>query len=730
MNSRHAFTIAALMLLAGAAGAQPTKEIPLSPPQYGPVSSADPFVASDGTNFLVAWVDGRGPSAICANRVTRTGEILDGTGIRVLTDPANPDTRPFAILGLFHVDGVYTLLYKGYSRSTGSGLPIPDALYAVIISDDGRVLDAGRKVIDRLAQVITASASRILVFCSRDLFVLNGHGDVIDQLPRPSPEDSKPAVASNGSTFLMVSSAYDGVAVRRTLTALDSDGRPIATTVPALDPGYVRAIQSDGTDYLILGYDPIIPGYVATSASARGEIRSKSVMALPNADIQAVLLWTGQKYLMVASGADAKPGSMALLSLDRTGSALSRLRVLGPLEPPTALPRLAGNGSEYFEAWTGAGPIVLGALVDADGAPLSPVLTIPSASTAQTGAFIARGGVYDLAVWEESTGIYATRVAADGTPLDGRGILVRPQKPASYLDYPVQVVFDGTAYVVAWRPDAGAAQGQRIDPSTGSLLGPPVPLAACGSFALGYDGKSLIVFSTCTSALSAQRVDSTGAIGTPVSLWNAGTDLSQPQAAWNGHQWLVVWREIRGGSNVYCGRLSSALSLLDAQPLAFPAPPFDDELPLVASDGQDFAVVWTHHYLDSYGPTALSFRAVSGDGRIGNIESLVPQSSRNASLVWDGLHYAVIYTNTCSLPCLPRTYLTHFDVQDDHSVLLDSTPIGDTDLADFSLAGSANGRVRIVYTRYATEPLYGGSTRVFLRDDFANVPRRRAIGRR
>ncbi len=276
-----------------------------------------------------------------------------------------------------------------------------------------------------------------------------------------------------------------------------------------------------------------------------------------------------------------------------------------------------------------------------------------------------------------------------------------------------------------------SARGQRIDPSTGSLLGPPVPLAPCGSFDLRNDGKSLIVFSTCNQTLSAQRVDTTGAIGTPVSLWYAGTDLTQPQAAWNGHEWLVVWTESRGGRNVYCGRLSSALSLLDAQPLAFPAPPFYDESPLVASDGQDFAVVWTHYY-DYYasGPTGLYFRAVSSDGRIGNIESLVPQSSRNASLVWDGLHYAVIYTNTCSLPCLPRTYLTHFDVQEDRPVLLDSLPIGDTDLTDFSLAGSANGRVRMVYTRYAPEPLYGGSTRVFLRDDFVNVPRRRAIGRR
>ncbi len=466
------------MLLTGAAGAQPTKEIPLSSPQYGAVNAGDPFVASDGTNFLVAWVDVRGPGAICANRVTRTGEILDGTGIRVPTDPADPATRPYAILGLFHVDGVYTLLYKGYDRSSPSGFPIPDALYAVIISDDGRVLDARRKVIDRLAQVITASASRILVFCARDLFVLNGHGDVVNQLPRPSPEDYQPVVASNGSTFLLVSKTYDGVAYRRTLTTLDSGGRPIATAVTAINPGFVVAIQSDGTDYLILGYDTIL-GYVVTPVSARGEIRSTSVIALPNAYIQAVLLWTGQKYLMVASVTDTQSFSMAILTLDRNGSALGSLQVLRQLDPSTAVPRLTGNGSEYFEAWTGAGTVVVGALVDGDGAPLSPVLTIPSASTDQTGALIARGGVYDLAVWEESTGIYATRVAADGTPLDGRGILVYPQRPPFYFDYPVHVVFDGTAYLVAWRTDAGLRAGtanRSVHRLSAWPAGPPGPV--------------------------------------------------------------------------------------------------------------------------------------------------------------------------------------------------------------------------------------------------------------
>src|SRR5216684_6787760 len=115
MNSRQYFVAAALMLLTGAARAQLTGEIPLSQPQYGPVTLPNqvaPISASDGTNFLVAWADGResGSNAIYASRVTRSGEILDRTGIRVPNDPDNP-SNPNQVIGLFHVDGAFTLFY-------------------------------------------------------------------------------------------------------------------------------------------------------------------------------------------------------------------------------------------------------------------------------------------------------------------------------------------------------------------------------------------------------------------------------------------------------------------------------------------------------------------------------------------------------------------------------------------------------------------------------------------
>lgn len=81
------FAVAALTLLL-AAPVLP-QEIPLTGVQYGaaPGSRNNPQLASDGTNFLAAWRDGRGGSGyepIFAARIAPDGRMLDEpTGIAV-----------------------------------------------------------------------------------------------------------------------------------------------------------------------------------------------------------------------------------------------------------------------------------------------------------------------------------------------------------------------------------------------------------------------------------------------------------------------------------------------------------------------------------------------------------------------------------------------------------------------------------------------------------------------
>ncbi len=722
MTARHVIA-AALMLLASAALAQLTGEIPLSQPQYGPVALTNgviPFAASDGTNFLVAWLDyrGLGPQAIYATRVTRSGEILDRTGIRLPNDPAKPAAAPTQILGLFHVDGAYTLFYlHGVS---------PVATYAVIISDDGQILDGPRQVFNHSTGLMASNGSRIVASNGTDLFVLNAHAEIINHVQTPVITGTYGyALASNGSTFLLMTFVRAGATSSANLMALDSGGQPGSVT--RINTSFSPSLQSDGAGYLFLHNEG--NGTLALSISADGVPGATTTIDLSQYYRLNAVAWTGLEYVFVAPTPRLGTVYLVAARLNRAGSPIGETAILetGTSSSDGAA---AGNGQETLFAWISGIASVTGlsvhaAVVDADGRPVSPVLTLPTTSNAQARPAMATVGVYDLAVWEEATCIYATRVTPGGAALDGRGIAVYAQKPGAQGALRPRVVFDGKSYLVVW--GSATLTGQRIDPATGSLLDAPTLLASCArSFDLGYDGTSPVVFvAGCDPQLYAQRVDSIGATGPRVPIFPVGTPLSQPRAAWSGQEWVVVWQESRGGTNAYFGRLSRDLTVLETSPiLDDPAPPFDDEAPQVASSGHDVVVGVTRVGSRS----GVYCRHIHGDGTVDDSTLLAPNAS-NGSLAWDGTQYAVLYTETCATPCQARSYLSHIGLQEEGPVLLDKVPIGESSVLDGTLA-SGNGRVRIVYTRNALEPLYGGSPRVFLRDDFVTVPRRHAIGRR
>ena len=671
-----------LMLLASAAAAQLTNETPLSQPQYGPAPSDQyrPVVASDGTNFLVAWLDGRAlPGSIYANRVTRDGQVLDGTGIRVAIDPTSANAR---LLGLFYVDGAYTLIYAYQLFS-----PIAFRTAAVIISGDGHLLDGPR--------------------------------------------------------------AYDGASDIVGLIALDANGHLTdATRVGVSASGDGPTIASDGTDYLVLYNDVRTFQAVAQSVTAHAEIRATSTLSVDGYSVlYGALLWTGRTYLLATT--TTGPGQpIAVLNLDRTGTFLGTARLLGDGTPGAVnYPSMAWNGSELLLAWTSgsqSGPDgweIQGALLNADGTLASSVLSIPVASNTQVAPVIATNGSQELAAWAEPTGVYATRIASD-VGIDGRGIPVfadtTPSRSVTLgVVQTVRVVFDGTAYLVAWGGYAGV-MGQRIDPRTGSMLGDPITLAPCAtSFELSNDSISPVIFAVdCSDRhLYAQRVGVAGAVGPAVAISPSGMLTGIPRAAWNGHQWLVAWNELirlpiqfdfyRG--NVYAARLSGALTVLDTQPIAIAVSELDESTPLVASDGRDFILVWSHRSFD--GAAGLYLRRVHSDGSIGDSSSLITGWYEAQSLVWNGVRYALAYASDAAY-WNNDLFLTHIPSREDEPLVRDQVPISASEFDEryVSLVAPSKGRLRIVYTRVAVEPEYGGVSRVFMRDEI-DTPRRRSVGR-
>src|SRR5687768_13388658 len=98
----------------------------------------------------------------------------------------------------------------------------------------------------------------------------------------------------------------------------------------------------------------------------------------------------------------------------------------------------------------------------------------------------------------------------------------------------------------------------------------------------------------------AARLDANGQLidTNPIVVSQATWDQSLPQVAWNGQNWLVVWNTQRVANfsyttDVVAARISPGGVLLDPQPIVVDGNPTIDELyPSVASDGTNWVVVW------------------------------------------------------------------------------------------------------------------------------------------
>ena len=297
--------VAAVFILAGvaSAAAQISDEISLSELQYGHAASdqSAPVVATDGLDFLVAWVDERAmPVAIYANRVTHDGRVLDGTGIRIpLEQPTFPDGR---LIGAFYVDGAYTILYSYQSF----GWPSSRAAVAVI-SADGRLIDGPRTILDDAnLRAGATNGSRIVLVAVNEIVVMNGRAQIVNRFALPTAPAYGSGIASNGSTFLVGTFSFDNVSNQWNgvnLIALDGNGKPTAmTSIATGASGDSLVIGSDGIDYLVLYSELRTFKPVAQSVGAHAEIRSTAIIgSTPYSLARGAIIWTGRFYLAAAT---------------------------------------------------------------------------------------------------------------------------------------------------------------------------------------------------------------------------------------------------------------------------------------------------------------------------------------------------------------------------------------------------------------------------------------------
>src|SRR4029077_15522368 len=143
-------TTSLVLLTVAAAVAEVSGERPISEPAYGPPPGQryGAAAASDGRDFLVAWVDtqrNRGNTGHqYATRMNAAGEVLDPLGIRLPTiSPRN-----------YRVDVVFLGdAYLVYWNETSPPSPYATALMGARISRDGILLDSAPRMLADRANV-------------------------------------------------------------------------------------------------------------------------------------------------------------------------------------------------------------------------------------------------------------------------------------------------------------------------------------------------------------------------------------------------------------------------------------------------------------------------------------------------------------------------------------------------------------------------------------------------
>ncbi len=681
MASRIAFLLA---IVASAAFAQISGERPVSAPVfYAPVaSSGSPAIASDGTSFLAVWCDGRVDGDVnhtqgdlYAARIDSDGTILDPLGIFV--------TSTYGPLGVAWNGDAYVVVWSTFT---------PAAVMAARISPDGRIVDPPHVIVpgaylisDR--HTIASNGNVTVVMTSGGYSVLDKDLRVIDSGARSAnvaPNAS--GVFTNGSGGFILT-GNGGL-------RLDGTGHPTANGLqPSSIGGVIACHSNECLQVFDLGYASNLN---ATSYDPTTGSHTPAV-GLP--------ISSGDGYYDVVATAD---GYLLFSEFGLVQRFDGQHNALGPptsLSWPGSAGVVAASNGHNTIVLRSMNPVSM-ALVTSSSA--GELRSVTASANAQRYPAIATDGSTYLVAWEENDGIYAGRLALDGTALDGRGRLVTTSKGSP------AVASDGASYFVSVG-DGSATTMVRIDPSNGATLATHTLCGDAMRIIAGNGTTHIAVWANC-GGIAAAFID---ANGTPASaLVTIATtspflplEQKHPAVAWNGTMWLVTWEE-QVASNcpldppncpapTYAlrgARLSAALTPIDTKPITISENYTLSGSSRLVSDGDDFLAVWS--------TDSIHARRISASGEVFDDQPLFAGTAQD--LIWDGAQYDLAFVT--SRPDLAVAHLRPSGQAFETFVISTSTD----DKRSPALASLGNGRVVAAYTRLGHESLYGGVPRAFI----------------
>lgn len=555
MPQPRSITLLFLLTIASAARALTVgSEVPLSPPilEAAPFGRSAPRIASNGSDFLIVWHDGRAgdddrnvttssPSAVIAARVDREGNVLDPTGIMI------------GIGGSLNVasDGRDYVVALRCSRAWDAPICLTR-----ISAETGEVQPGSQ--VPAPSAAIASNGNGYLVAYRADGWIwvisIDAGGLAAGSPTRVSAAKADPVVASNGDSYFVVWENYASLSS----ALITREGRvrvgPISPDYQGPGSGlFTWSISSNDEGYAVAWQQQV----TSRTSELRATVVSRDGVALLSRRILSAdrgyplwfpaVTWTGSEYFVTFTHADG----IYALRMNRSGE-------IGEPEPFVVRAgtysgsAAATGGPATLVAWNraetyGGGEIEARLLGRGEAFLVSRSLAWQESITGTT------IGSRRVVAWEETVGeeqrrkVFLQRLDERGMPLDARGIAV----DSTPLDE-VKASLGGS--MIVWM-----RQERRLVPPPGVVL----------AKRLGSDGVP---------------IDETPiVIGKAVGNGRAAVAAAGPIR-------LVAWEA--PGNAIVAARLSAEGVLLDAQPIPIYSgerPAYD---PLIATDGVNFLVAW------------------------------------------------------------------------------------------------------------------------------------------
>ena len=605
------------------------------PPVYE-AAARDQFqsaVAFDGTNYFVVWVDWRvsGCRSIYAARVTAEGQVLDPAGVVVSTGMAECYGPAVAF------DGInYLVVWHDY-RNDGMGYNIRGSR----VSASGEVLDP----------------------------------DAIAVSSAPGNQ-TYPAIAFDGTNYFVAWSdarnggANDIYAARITQSGQVIDLEGLAISVVGGDQS-LPAVAFDGTNYFVAWQD----GRSQVSSDIYGARVSSSGAVLDPDGIPVSIAYKNQVSPAIAFHNDtyfvvwedyresiypdiygARVSSSGEI-LDSTGLVISATPSL------QLAPTIAFDGVDFWVTWTedfvDGWSDIFGVRVSISGAVLDSIpIAISTSMYLRSEVTLVYGGMSCMAVWTDrrngnDSDVFASRLDQAGHVIDPDGIAV--SMAASNQMGPA-AASDGAEYLVVWAESRNRAFGiyaARIEASGALIDREPIPICTSGSGLLdpdvAFDGTNYLVV-WGFGRIHGVRISPAGEILDPSPFLISSPQYfgGTPSIAFNGECYLVVWRDGRGIlADIYGTRVTVSGEVLDPQgiPIAVYNPYEMD--PQVASNGTGFLVTWRiigDEECPEFYP-GIYATAVDGTGKLVDRRQILwwPTGPPPPKVGSDGTNYLVVW---------------------------------------------------------------------------------------